>query len=73
MKLIEQRWLVRKEPRPTKFGDQYDFDWVVTPYLSRRDDGTLLVHGEPVPFPTRRIALRYAREEMIRHYQRRTR
>lgn len=63
------RWMVRLEPRPTKFGDRVEYDWAVTPYMARRADGTLIGALTPTRFASRTAAHAYAHREMHRHYR----
>ena len=68
------RWMVRLEPLPTKFGDRPELVWAVTPYLARNPHTHALIGAlTPTRFASRTAALAYARREMNRHYQRRTR
>lgn len=66
---VMMRWMVRREPRPTKFGDRVEVDWAVTPYLGRYWDGTLVAASTPTRFASLPAAIAYARSEMRRHYR----
>lgn len=66
------RWMIRLEPRPTRFGDRVELDWAVIPYMARHHDGTLIGALTPTRFASRTAATAYARRKMHRHYARRT-